>query len=362
MGMEVVGFSDSDKNEVYVPAVQLWLQGSDLDIDKLYIMMFEISKRGKLQTFSKIQNKFKSARAAMDLVYPPGVDYEVSVMGGTEITLKDWNASVSFDGNKMIYNNADIFNKILKSGNRYVTFSNDLIKAIPEYQRKRFIKDLKKHSTSKLTKSQKQSALRNSVVHKILRLMEHPLNTIPAHKPISMEDLQIIASRSLLSKREKVMSSLNPLGKFIMQVQNMVGKDVIGITAVSLKVFFAMSAFVNQRVTQLRQAIIDNDVAKIDEFFKDITFMDKITGNLVTLANVNLDPLKDLSNKLGDDYELPVYVGDEKNLKKIVRSLSENSSKIDCAEAISQLLSAATDNAKELILSKINATADFADT
>ena len=29
MGLEVVGFSDSDVNEVYVPAVQTWLQGSD---------------------------------------------------------------------------------------------------------------------------------------------------------------------------------------------------------------------------------------------------------------------------------------------------------------------------------------------
>jgi hypothetical protein len=29
MGLEVVGFSDSDVNEVYVPAAQTWLQGSD---------------------------------------------------------------------------------------------------------------------------------------------------------------------------------------------------------------------------------------------------------------------------------------------------------------------------------------------
>lgn len=365
MGMEVVGFSDSDKNEIYVPAVQTWLQGSDYDIDKLYIMMFEISRKGRLQTFSKIQNKFKSSRVAMDLAHPDGKTYQTISIGGVLITKQDWRNSVSYDPdtNKLTYTSADIFNKIMKSGRISVTFD---VPDVPAYVLNKFMRDLNKHASSKISKHQKQAALRNSVVNKILRLMEHPLNMIPAHKPISMDALQRIALKSTLSKREKVMSSLNPLGKFIMQVQNMVGKDVIGVTAVSLKVFFAMSAFINQRVLQLKDAIIKEDIAKIAEYIEDITFLDKRpngTVNTVTLANVNLDPLEGLIANLGDDYELPVQIdGATKTLKELVTSLRTNSSKIDCAEAISQLLSAATDNAKELILSKINATVDFADT
>ena len=126
-----------------------------------------------------------------------------------------------------------------------------------------------------------------------------------------------------------------------------------------------MSTFINQRVLQLKDAIKDGDIDRIREYIEDITFQDvRPDGsiNTVTLANVNLDPLKELLLEVGDDFELPIVVGGTKKLKDIVDSLSENSSKIDCAEAISQLLSAATDNAKELILSKINATADFADT
>ena len=429
MGMEIVGFSDSDKNEVYVPAVQLWLQGSDLDIDKLYIMMFEISKRGKLQTFTKLQSKFKNIRSAMDLKAPNGVEYvgvntiaetvEVSDLPVDQIVTvgditytrlknifyqenlytwdnnqKVWVLSIPktndayiVDGRLMIWNgqswnvenyftrirdsheieaslnftSTETYNRVLKSGANLVVFEPSLSKKDTD----KFINNINKHSLSKISKQQKQVALRNSVVHKILRLMEHPLNMIPAHKPINMESLQRIAEQSTLSKREKVMSSLNPLGKFIMQVQNMVGKDVIGITAVSLKVFFAMSTFINQRVLQLKDAIKDGDIDRIREYIEDITFQNvRPNGsvNTVTLANVNLDPLKELLLKVGDDFELPIMVGGTKKLKDIVDSLSENSSKIDCAEAISQLLSAATDNAKELILSKINATADFADT
>jgi hypothetical protein len=41
--------------------------------------------------------------------------------------------------------------------------------------------------------------------------------------------------------------------------------------------------------------------------------------------------------------------------------LQEKADIIDAGESLSQLISAATDNAKELILAKINATVDFAD-
>ena len=44
-----------------------------------------------------------------------------------------------------------------------------------------------------------------------------------------------------------------------------------------------------------------------------------------------------------------------------IEELTEKADIIDAAEVISQLLSCATDNAKELILAKINATTDFAD-
>ena len=37
--------------------------------------MFEISKKGKLQTFTKLQSKFKNIRLAMDLKAPNGVEY-----------------------------------------------------------------------------------------------------------------------------------------------------------------------------------------------------------------------------------------------------------------------------------------------
>lgn len=365
-------------------------------------MMFEISKKGKLQTFTKLQNSFRDLRMAMDLKYPTGVEYseiqltgDITVVeelpgspfmddgtpfdkiyynGGTyvwDMKSNTWIIDEPLLGDTYIVNDmlitwngeswdsihdftllgerdvndaldqtsVDPYNKVLTSKGNVVVFDE----SVSEKKINKFMKNINKHSLSKLSKSQKQSALKNSVVHKILRLMEHPINQISAHKPISMKELQDLAKMSQLSKREKYMSSDNPLGKFIMQVQNMVGKDVIGITAVSLKVFFATSTFINQQIQRIGELTLDeleNPTEEIMDLFNDITFVDS-TGQICTLANINLDPLKKLAERIGDNYILPVHGGI--TLGNLIQQLEEQSSKIDCAEAISQLLSAATD-------------------
>lgn len=303
----------------------------DFDIDKLYIMMFDINKKGKLQTFTKLQNKYKNLRTAMDLKYPTGIEYKEGI-GGTNLSLMDVRKALDFV-------DTDVFNKVLNSNNEFITFDDN----IPEKLRTKFLRAINQHSLAKFSKAQKQSALKNAVVHKILRLMERPLTQISAHKPISMSDLQAIGAKSTLSYRERIMSSDSPLGKFIMQVQNMVGKNVIGITAVSLKVFFAVSTFMNQRIQDF---VKTTDPYKQEEYLNDICFIDKYTGELTTLANINLEPLKQYAKEHADENgrcELPFSVYGYTDLFDIIRQLEKNSTKIDCAEAISELLSAATD-------------------
>jgi hypothetical protein len=113
---------------------------------------------------------------------------------------------------------------------------------------------------------------------------------------------------------------------------------------------------------------------------------------LSTIANVNLEPIYEYLNQFEEDVILDFDVHGETSLKRIfaevgikaslkdtleakrflekcglseeeIRTMEEEAAiaNIDAADSISQLLSAATDNAKELILAKINATADFAD-
>ena len=137
----------------------------------------------------------------------------------------------------------------------------------------------------------------------------------------------------------------------------MVGKACIGITAVAIKCFFAKSAYVNG----ILNVIPTSNASDIISILNSLTYDNPITKKLTILANVNL---KDVIEKLPNDYidatnnvsdRLKMFVENGKfNLKRCLKYLQRVSNRVDCAMELSGLLSAATDNAKELILSKIN--------
>lgn len=74
MAMKVVGFDNSGKNSAYVSRWQIWLQGSDYDIDKVSLLGRTISSSGKLETWSPLQN-LKSTKvwdAGEQIEFPTG--------------------------------------------------------------------------------------------------------------------------------------------------------------------------------------------------------------------------------------------------------------------------------------------------
>ncbi len=345
--MKVVGYTNSRYNEVYMPAEITWLQGSDYDIDKLYLMGYELSSKGSLINFSKLTYQCQSIEninQVMSLPKPNGVEYYAT---GTN--------SVAYQVSKDIVDNVINFRDLSKlkdcllKSNGPISFTPDVSKQ----EAKTFVSILNTHSKSKLSNRNAEIALRNSVVHQILTLLQHARLLPFAHQSVddSMAVFKEIAKNSFLAASELSMTSDNPLVKFIMQMQNMVGKDVIGITAVGMKVFFATSTAANQMVNQIATALRLGDYNKASNLWRILTFVHPITKNTCMLANVNMEPITSLKT---DTFNPANYLT---NFNDVVSHTKE----IDAASLISGLLSAATDNAKELILSKINATVDFAD-
>jgi len=121
----------------------------------------------------------------------------------------------------------------------------------------------------------------------------------------------------------------NTGNKFQSIEDNHVGKDVIGISAVGLKSFFALTQYAN---TVLKQG----DPEAVDRLLSNpISF----NGNTYyTIANANGRNIENAD---------------------ILAKLNTLNSK-DAALMISALLSLATDNAKELCLAKLNANAKMA--
>jgi hypothetical protein len=53
MAMKIVGFIEEDVNRAYVPVRKNWLDGSDFDIDKIYMMGYSVSGNGILYNWTE---------------------------------------------------------------------------------------------------------------------------------------------------------------------------------------------------------------------------------------------------------------------------------------------------------------------
>ena len=318
-------------------------------------MGMELNGKGRIPTNSKLQNDLEAdlSDAQLDeilnLAPATGITYQMGIDDENGLSIAEVREAIAL-------RDVSALNKIAKTKQETVSFQFD----VDEESRRKFIDLLNKHNSTRLSKFTKESALKNSIVHRISKLLKHPMNQVLGHAPISMDSFRDIASRSTLGKKEQIITTDNPTTKFIMQTQNMVGKEVIGITAVALKVFFATSTFMNSRVNDMLKALQNEDYVEVQNALNDITFTDPIDGNISTIANLNLDIINDFLDNLTPEQKF-VLNNNVPGFTTTIEELTEKADIIDAAEVISQLLSCATDNAKELILAKINATTDFAD-
>ena len=215
-----------------------------------------------------------------------------------------------------------------------------------------------------------ETALKNRVVHGIRKVVLNPKNQLNLLSPISMDTQRDMANKSDLGKSEHNISIDVPSSKYMMQVQNMTGKQCIGITAVAIKCFFAKSEYYNDLLNQIPTLLSAGQESQILGILNSLVIENPISGEMTLLANVNLF---DIFDKVPMDTKLNIQVGQDSILRKFntsdgkfdlmkcLRELQKHSNRVDAAMELSGLLSASTDNAKELILSKINATSKFID-
>lgn len=158
---------------------------------------------------------------------------------------------------------------------------------------------------------------------------------IGAYSPIEMEAFRAASEKSPKGEQASKMTLLNPSTKLLMQYQNITGKNVIGIAANGEKASFMWHYYIND---VLRNPTPEK--VRYSQFsFVTTRLQGRNSGNIQpqevnTLPDVNFE---------GVNPELMAQYG------------VKMSGDITVDLMISQILSAATDNAKELILAKVNA-------
>lgn len=352
MLLEIIDFTDSDINDFYTPVGLLKKAGADLDIDKQYNLGLGVSDAGIVYTNSKlIDSPTYKLSDLLRLKTPNGAEYQDGEISDDHITLTDLDLRTK--------NWVDLINLVMN----YTTVSIDTqdVKL-----KDKFFRDLNIHTQTVLSDRDKQEAVKNIAAFNMKQVVGRVQNQLISQISVdtSMDSLKEVAKKSSLSEDEKYMTSDNPATKFLMQVQNMIGKQVIGVTAVSLKQFFAKTAFWNQYVNEFE--LEDTDASSALRFLYKMLKYNPLKKQQTPLANINLRDLIEDVEEIGYNFDF----GDEgfvindivfNDFLSALKYLQEVADTIDCVEAVSALLSAATDNAKELILAKLNAGPSLAD-
>ena len=331
MAMQCVGFTGLNTGYCIVSHFQTFLQGSDYDIDKSYMMGYSFDGNGMylgwsdLFDFSSVDHITASER----LPLPKNIKYKelVSGINVSDEVLKVLNSEEN--SVQRILQIANLIKKIYRNSNSEDKIINIYLGNISDENKKYILSILEKHENTELSPKTKDEILKNFISSHIQQISNALGNLDENYSPVEINSLRVPARNTEKSKLSKSLTLYNPATVNIMQNQNMTGKAVTGIAANGQKALFMW-----------RTATLEA--------------LNKGETDMVTF-NIELSGIQGRNN---DEYNtvliqtLPDLNSDSKFYKEALKKLYP---KISSDNIGSQYISAATDNAKELILACINA-------
>lgn len=355
MPFKYVGFLKTENNISFVPAENLWLTGGDFDIDKIIQLLLDFNRNGTINKHSDyfVTKDHECLLQSYALPIADGVErtFKVAQLGDTanitteDITylakLIDWhedneNPIDHFDVNRC----ADILNRISNLKELVLPINAESnLDEISSFINDYFVEGAKYLNDSK--------ALESSLLGMMFHAYNDGRNNIHTYAPMEMDDIKDSAKPSSKGTVMLNFSPNNVMTDVLMQITNMVGKSGIAIAATGQK---ALSAIIN-RYLDLKPDNMDN-IKFNSNFANEVAeaIGKKAPGNNYVVAGL------DLKNMLPDygDYLRNLGLTEEEIAKKMEEAYITSASEL----SVSQLISAATDNAKELLLGKMNASTD----
>lgn len=368
MPMKVIAFDNPDINTAYVSDLQILLQGSDYDIDAVSLATYSINQNGILQLHSPYADLSSQERIEKSFRLPKPSGNKVSVIKATT-AIQNIQAHTWFNSIKELFDfeydtddqgipteeiivrlkencdldklaevlkveeiltpNTNISEELLDTGSYVGIDVESFLKGVA--------KIIDRHNLyfNKLSKSNIVSAFNNLSIYNIYNIIKDPINLIQAQAPVD-ETTGPLKDKAKTSKKNEDAKSRTP-GNFVNKLysilENQVGKKGIGICAVGLKTFFGLTQYYN---TVLNSA----------DSTRQQRLLLGVEGNGITIGGKTYNMLANVRAKHIDFLTNPY----------VLAALSEQDNTYDCAVILSGLLSLSTDNAKELSLSKLNAT------
>lgn len=378
MEMKNVAYFNTKSNDAYVSLWQIWLQGSDFDIDKAYILGSGFNSNGQFDLWTNVSN-YTTPQQLHELEkfpIPTGIELADS-LGVAQSLTEEFNDFVQSLNGKTISNELSAetlksLNKALRKFNSFkVTLDKQILNTKGNAQTKQYKEifidageqnDLKKAFIDLINKHnyftgylRVENAVKNSVVSRIKEVISSPSNQLLANTPVDVDNWHKAANKAMAkSKKDPIwLSSYDMFSMYKQQRDAAVGKDDVGIAANGLKATFALTSYYNDyyenklsidNVDNVSPNLVTKVRQDLTTFKKEFTFVDSDgTSHLFNIAT-----LSDVQINKAQQVALSQAVGNFLLLKS------------ESAISLSGFTSAATDNAKELLMAKINATADLA--
>lgn len=394
MPMRIVAFDNPNINTAHVSTAQIWLQGSDFDIDAVSLATFEISAGGKLELWSphaQVTHKETSPSYAdaMTLPFPTRKKTELIPMDQAEarkwwvnVILNNVNVSKDFDNLfnlKSSKNKEEIFIDLSEKnfkllagvirkvnelgglppldedalailnqrgvGQFFITDVNVVWNTFAKFfdEHNLYLENLNQDKLASISKNYSQ--------YQMLEIIKDPMNLQQAQSSVDTMTgpFKKKGNSSVKGQAVKFRTPGNFLNKAESIVENQVGREAIGICATGMKAFFGLTAYNNYVLNKhsnneerLRRLVLGPNGSGITLTLAD----NKTTKTYTTLANINPE-LNTLTN-------LEKIKDSSPAIRTLLESVAKEQGE-DAALQLSALLSLATDNAKELQLSKLNA-------
>lgn len=379
MPMKVIAYDNPDINTAYVSTYQILLQGSDYDVDAVSLATFDIDSNGILQLWSPYSNltNVEMRKASENLPMPTGQEiqiqesdkiddctrlfteygdlFNITLAGDYNKETKEYTQSqtdVAISLNINTPEQLSRFGKMLKEvkvinvpsngyipqfinsvGNLFTIKNSGQVNSL--FQKIKGIIDNHNLYLDRIDKDKLSTIVNNYTMMSMYNTIIDPVNLIQAQTSVdgTTGPLKAETKKSSEGKEAKNRTPGNFVNKYQSIVENQVGKEAIAICAVGLKAFFGLTQYnnwvLNYGTTEQQSRLLLNN-----------NHQGHLIGDKVykTLANIRSKDPNTITNS------------------DVLEALSQVTNDNDAALTLSALLSLATDNAKELALSKLNAS------
>lgn len=357
MTMKVEGFTDVDINDCFISDMQIWLQGSDFDVDKVTLMGSSFSDGGRYIKWSRymFDDSADALRITQKLRFPTGE--KVKVVDNNEVDLSIYEDLFDSRGNlnlrQSVVTNSEQkvtffderpydLNKLEKFVDMINKFSHTLEGPQDSDIRGWIETIVNNHNLTKFSKDNKNHALSNIIQHVATEISRDIRNCVASQQGTDdvSGPLKDLADESPFGTKDYKNRYGNAAVKLKQVITNQTGKSGIAITAsVGIKAFFAITQYMN---TKLAQAKTQDEILKY-------TFDVSVDGeNYRTIANINVD------ESILKEWE----TSENMHLRDMAASIRKNDN-VDADTTISGIMTLAVDNAKELKLAKLNASSEI---